>query len=366
MAGKTLRPKPAQRKRVRKKVPRRKSSVINELPEGSLDSGGKPMRRNTMLGPNGERIAQPKESVAARVDKAFNIETSSTPSLGVVLEEIKAMKAGMRIIAQAIDEGGGAAGGNGKTDADTPVEEFAKDLDGPPKSAMSAIERHTFQYKASIAAVAAKMFELMDSEDGYIALEDAVTFIRKSGNEKHTPTLQSIAVRYDTNGDGKIDLSEFKIIVEDVYSAKQRDADAQARGGDIAPQPTLADFDLSTDDSPADSLTEDGGDGKPTKVYKYCHFLRAQEAIDPNSTLGFTSTITTMFLLLYGAFLIPARLGFNSEQDAGIVTNTLDYFGEFWFLFDIVINLHLAFEDPNTGQLVVNLERIRADYKRSW
>jgi CRP-like cAMP-binding protein len=102
------------------------------------------------------------------------------------------------------------------------------------------------------------------------------------------------------------------------------------------------------------------------KHYRYCHFLRAQEAIEPDSTLGFYCTITTMLLVLYSAFLIPARLGFRSENDAGPMSKFLDLFSEWWFVWDIVINLHLGFEDADTGQLILDLQTIRRVYTRSW
>jgi hypothetical protein len=48
------------------------------------------------------------------------------------------------------------------------------------------------------------------------------------------------------------------------------------------------------------------------------------------------------------------------------MTISIDYFSEFWFIWDIVVNLHLAYEDPHTGQLIVDLRRIRSQYYQTW
>jgi hypothetical protein len=37
-----------------------------------------------------------------------------------------------------------------------------------------------------------------------------------------------------------------------------------------------------------------------------------------------------MLLVLYSAFLIPARLGFESEDNAGPISKFLDLFSEWW------------------------------------
>jgi hypothetical protein len=115
-----------------------------------------------------------------------------------------------------------------------------------------------------------------------------------------------------------------------------------------------------------DQEEEDAWDDKGSGQYRYFHFLRAQEAIEPNSSLGFGCTITTMMLVLYSAFLIPARLGFESENDAGPMSKFLDIFSEWWFVWDIVVNLHMGYEDSDTGQLVLDLKTIRRVYYRSW
>jgi hypothetical protein len=115
-----------------------------------------------------------------------------------------------------------------------------------------------------------------------------------------------------------------------------------------------------------DKAASIGEEKTSRRRYRCCHFLWAQEAIDPESTLGFACTITTMLLVLYSAFLIPARMGFDSEKDAGPMSKAIDLFAEFWFVWDIVINFHLGYEDTDTGQMVLDLLQIRAVYFKSW
>jgi hypothetical protein len=75
---------------------------------------------------------------------------------------------------------------------------------------------------------------MLDTDEGNeIAIEDAVEFVRKSGNTKATPTVAAIAAIYDTDGNGMIDLSEFEVIVSDIYKSKMQEAKItnQALGG---------------------------------------------------------------------------------------------------------------------------------------
>jgi hypothetical protein len=142
---------------------------------------------------------------------------------------------------------------------------------------------------------------------------------------------------------------------------------------------------------------DDTWDEDRKKSYYFFHFIRANEAIDPNSSVGFSCTVTTMLLVLYSAFLIPARLGFDSEEDSGPITQMFDFisgatksspkptppriivtnftrpspthfppFSEFWFVWDIVVNHYMGFEDPETGQLILDLKRIQSVYHKSW
>jgi hypothetical protein len=55
-----------------------------------------------------------------------------------------------------------------------------------------------------------------------------------------------------------------------------------------------------------------------------------------------------------------------TRQDAGPITKLLDFVSEIWFVWDIVINHYMGFEDPETGQLILDLKRIREVYHKSW
>jgi hypothetical protein len=90
----------------------------------------------------------------------------------------------------------------------------------------------------SVQKMARKMFEMLDSdENNEISIEEAVTFVSKSGlcccwngvvscsssaplflsgNSSVTPTAEDVAAIYDTDGNGMIDLGEFTVIVGDM------------------------------------------------------------------------------------------------------------------------------------------------------
>jgi Ca2+-binding EF-hand superfamily protein len=179
---------------------------------------------------------------------------------------------------------------------------------GPPVGAM---EIHKQAMDKNIKKIASRMFEMLDNKDGYqngvISIEEAVNFVRKSSNNhQFVPTAELMKKRYDIDGSGAIDINEFTAIVQDVYTAKQ-EAELQKsslKGGDTGRPGSLkmSDFNFKADDDipgPVDDETE-AWNKKDKKKYKILHFLRAQEAVDPNSSTGFYTTITTMVLLLYG------------------------------------------------------------------
>jgi Ca2+-binding EF-hand superfamily protein len=61
------------------------------------------------------------------------------------------------------------------------------------------------------------MFSMLDTDDdNEISIEGAVDFVRRSGNAKFTPTLESIRATYDDNDNGRIDLQEFTFMVSDM------------------------------------------------------------------------------------------------------------------------------------------------------
>jgi voltage-gated potassium channel len=249
--------------------------------------------------------------------------------------------------------------------------------EGSGKTISKALQEHEAAMDQAIRKMALKMFQMLDSdENNEISIDDAVDFVRKSGNSAITPTNESVSSMYDVDGNGKIDLQEFTVIVTDIYTKKTVDAKlkAAARGGKMSTDNQtmtdvfsfLSDIDAGSNESEQIDEDESWNDSKNGKKYYFCHFVRAKEAIDPNSNIGFACTITTMFLVLYSAFLIPARMGFDSEDDAGPLTKLLDFISEFWFLWDIVINHYMGFEDPETGQLILDLKRIRSVYHKSW
>jgi hypothetical protein len=87
----------------------------------------------------------------------------------------------------------------------------------PMSGTNSTIQRHQAAMEADIKRMAEQMFGMLDSnEHDEISVADALEFVRKSGNHTVMPTLESITDRYDKNGNGTIDLSEFVLIVSDM------------------------------------------------------------------------------------------------------------------------------------------------------
>jgi hypothetical protein len=87
------------------------------------------------------------------------------------------------------------------------------------RAASKAAPKATPQEKLEkqVGVMADKMFAMMDTDkNDEISLPDAVNFVKKSGNAKYTPTEESIAAEYDANGNGMIDLEEFRMIVMDM------------------------------------------------------------------------------------------------------------------------------------------------------
>jgi hypothetical protein len=73
-----------------------------------------------------------------------------------------------------------------------------------------------------------------------------------------------------------------------------------------------------------------------------------------------------MIFVLYSAFLIPARLGFESEKHAAIISEILDFASECWFMFDIAITFRMGYVDGDTQEYVDNLDTIKSTYLRGW
>ncbi len=186
--------------------------------------------------------------------------------------------------------------------------------------------------------LAAHMFSMMDHDDNMeIELEDAAMFITRAGVIKWS--AEQVARKYDADGNGKISLEEFELIVKDLYTKD---------GG-------VSIWDRNNDED------EDGDENNDASCWK-----SLMDPIHPESKFGFRCTFVTMLLVLYSAFLIPARLGFESEESAGPITTALDFISEFWFIFDIYISFRLGYEDPDTLDLVMDLVMIRKTYLRGW
>lgn len=96
----------------------------------------------------------------------------------------------------------------------------------------------------------------------------------------------------------------------------------------------------------------------------YDQLLSGTFVVDPQSKFGFRWTFVTMVLVVYSAFLIPARLAFDSTP--GIITTAIDIISELWFILDIAVNFFTAFPDSETGILVTDRERIKTNYLHSW
>jgi hypothetical protein len=99
-----------------------------------------------------------------------------------------------------------------------------------------ALKVHEDAMAISIKKMAKKMFSMLDTDEGNeIAIEDAVDFVRNSGNTNATPTVAAISAIYDTDGNGMIDLSEFEVIVSDIYKSKMKEAKVTNQAlGDIS------------------------------------------------------------------------------------------------------------------------------------
>ena len=77
--------------------------------------------------------------------------------------------------------------------------------------------------------------------------------------------------------------------------------------------------------------------------------------------------VVMIFLMLYVAIFVPFQVSFITNQDDFIwFLQYLDPFINFLFFIDIIINFISAFEDPKTGNQIVDLKIISRDYLTSW
>jgi hypothetical protein len=179
--------------------------------------------------------------------------------------------------------------------------------------------------------LSAQMFNMMDADEiGEIDLSEAAAFVKRAGIIQMS--AEEVAAKYDTDHNGKISLQEFTEVVTDLYSS-----------GEAGVEPT--------DNSHAEEKSE-------RKWWR--------DPIDPESALGFRCTLITMTFVLYSAFLIPARLGFETEEHAAEVSTFLDFCSELWFLVDIVISFRLGYVDEDTQELVMDFVQIRKKYLYGW
>jgi hypothetical protein len=88
----------------------------------------------------------------------------------------------------------------------------------------------------------------------------------------------------------------------------------------------------------------------------------AQNVLRPEHSLVVMWHVLMMVWVLLSAVQVPFRLAFNEIADhVG-----LDYAMELCFMADVVLNFQLAYQDPDTQELVVVPHHIRARYLRSW
>jgi Ca2+-binding EF-hand superfamily protein/CRP-like cAMP-binding protein len=187
--------------------------------------------------------------------------------------------------------------------------------------------------KEYLAALSAQVFNMMDQdENAEIDLAEAAQYIKSAGIIQMSP--QEVAEIYDEDHNGKINLNEFRAILTDVYSS---------------------------DDSVLGSAKEEETGIEEESKYAWLH-----RPMDPDSPAGFRCTFFTMLFVLYSAFLIPARLGFESDEHAGIISNFLDYASELWFVIDIFVSFRLGYVDSDTQELVMDFPTIRTNYLRGW
>jgi hypothetical protein len=189
------------------------------------------------------------------------------------------------------------------------------------------LEEGSIEYLMELSA---QMFNMMDAdENGEIDLPEAASFVRRAGII--TMSSEEVAAKYDTDRNGKISLQEFFGIVTDLYSSGEPVIEAEISDAEEEPRGNWW-----------------------------------RDPIDPESILGFRCTLITMVLVLYSAFLIPARLGFETEEHAAEVSTFLDFCSELWFLVDIIISFRLGYVDEDTQELVMDFVQIRRKYLRSW
>jgi CRP-like cAMP-binding protein len=185
-----------------------------------------------------------------------------------------------------------------------------------------------------LESLASQMFNMMEQdENDEIDLAEAAAFIKRAGIIKMSP--EEVAAKYDEDQNGKISIDEFLVIVKELFASG-----------------SLGD------------MESEGGEEEEDKTQNFWQKLR--HPIFPDSVMGFRVTFITMLFVLYSAFLIPARLGFNSESRAGPLSNTFDFASEFWFMLDIYLSFKMGYTDPDTQELVMDLDAIKANYLHGW
>jgi hypothetical protein len=224
---------------------------------------------------NGENvsISQPGRDVKVTtrmlLDAISNVQKSQMEFQGMVTQSLKTLaeKVAAGGVEADIDDDDANVedflaspllGGRGMADGRSSPDILESESPRAPGSRGSKVlKAHEDAMAISIQKMAKKMFEMLDTDEGNeIAIEDAVDFVRKSGNSKNTPTNESIAAIYDTDGNGMIDLSEFTVIVSDIYKSKTTEARVtnQAIGGMSDVFSFLSDVEVEEEEESVSSL----------------------------------------------------------------------------------------------------------------
>jgi hypothetical protein len=223
------------------------------------------------------------------------------------------------------------------------------------------------------------MFDMMEQdESGDIAIEDAVNFMLSSGYKD--ASIAEVSAKYDEDGNGSIDLQEFTEIYRDLQAQKREtikklaneknERDLTGGNSPYSKQRRVKNKDAGEEEGVTccEFVRTISMTGMVTETVRLANVLAmgAMSALHPNSAPAFRWTMFTLMWVVYSSFLVPARLGFDSEEHAGAFGIALDYLLDVWFVIDIFLNFRMGYKDNETDDIVMDLTKIRSHYVRSW